>query len=624
MAAVVAVAGLALSGAFLALAGHSGRTAPGTLQAQDPARQEWAAKSSALSQLTALSSLGPEAAATIRQATAQSTQAIAQANAALAAATDDATSKVEGAVQGGILSALPADYVPGLDLGASVKVPKPAAFPLPAFSGQLAIGGFDTAAVRADLSPVVARGLHLPAVGVAPLDDLTGQAGAAYATLQHALEGLSLPAGPGGLPVDLPGGLPIGDLPVGGLPVGGLPLGLAVPAQAQNANDAADPDEHGALVAGTHADALLASVEKAYALSQPSLSSLLASYQGLAAQVQALVDAAHGATAQARVDIEAQLADRVAALQDVAARAERQALDLANGQRSAITGAAHDAQAALRQVLKAQAAAVQGAAQADLERLTAMVTQMPSAAEAAQQAIQATVDGAVANLTRLQGSDTAASVAAIQAAGAKAVQKVLDESLARAQALKAAATDLQARADAAVRQLQQAADGTLSTLDGTATQALAKLGDAQAYLTELARAQEAAATLAETAAATAALAKLAPLEQARVAKLVKDGLAIAGTTQATVQAVDALVEQVGTATGAQVQKDIGYVAKVSKDYAQIPTSDRLARAAAWSAVAGTAAGRLGEVLSITNELSGMAGQALQAAQAAKAQIEAMA
>jgi hypothetical protein len=215
-------------------------------------------------------------------------------------------------------------------------------------------------------------------------------------------------------------------------------------------------------------------------------------------------------------------------------------------------------------------------------------------------------------------------VQAIQSAGAKAMQTVLQDSLARAQALKDAATDLQSRGEAAVRQLTQAAATSRSALEDAATKAVARVADVQEFLLALATAQADAAEQAETDAAQLALGKLAGLEQAQVAKVTKAGLALASSTGKTLQAVGALVAQVGTSTSAQVEKDIAYVAKVSGDYAKVPTGPRIEKADAWALVAGLANGRLEKVLTATGELDSLADQVLQAAQAAKAQIEGMA
>lgn len=602
--AAVAIAGLALSGAFVSLmpAGHAGAVAP----VQDPVKQEWSARSGALSQLNSLGGL-PDPGVAIHQATAASTQALGEAGQPISAALADAKAQLDAALRAG--AALPANYVPGMDVGAFVKVAKPAAFPLPAFGGKLDVGALRTVAVQVDPSPVVERGFRVPTMGLEQAEALAGQLTLAYAMLEKTLDGLNASAVTGAIP-------------------GGLPLPVALPGlggpQARDASNAADPDEQGALHAGDHAGALLKSVESAYAVSQPSLASLLSGYQGLAGQVQALVDAAHNATAKAQEGVQAQLQARIEGLRQAVDGAQKKALDTVAAQRAAIEAAVQDAQAALRQALDAQVAAVQGAVQSDVQRLNALAAQLPDVADAARQKIQSTVDIAVANLSRVQGMDTAASVQAVQAAGARALQKVMQDTLAHGQALKDAAAEVQARGEAAVRQLTQQATTALATLQGTATKALAKADDLQTYLTDLALAQATAAEAAETAAAQAALDQLLKLEKEQVAKVTKMGLQLAGSSDAALKSVGDLVDKVGTTASAEVQKDIGYVAKVSGDYAKVPTSQRMERANAWSTVANLAGGRLDKVLSTTDALADLADQVVAAARSAKAQIQGMA
>jgi hypothetical protein len=102
------------------------------------------------------------------------------------------------------------------------------------------------------------------------------------------------------------------------------------------------------------------------------------------------------------------------------------------------------------------------------------------------------------------------------------------------------------------------------------------------------------------------------------------GLQLAGSSDASLKAVGELVDKVGTTASAEVQKDIGYVAKVSGDYAKVPTSQRMERANAWSTVANLAGGRLDKVLSTTDALADLADQVVAAAKSAKAQIQGMA
>ncbi|MEA3202857.1 MAG: hypothetical protein QOI63_523 [Thermoplasmata archaeon] len=603
LVAVVAVAGLALSGAFMALAGH---TAPAAVK--DPAKQEMTTRSTALAQLNSLAGL-PDATAAIHQATATSAQVLGEAGQPVAAAVADAQAQLGDVLKG--LAALPAGYVPGMDVSGLVQAVKPAAFPLPAFNGRLEVGAFRTSAILADPSPVVARGLHLPGQSLGQLGDLGNQLGVAYGTLQDALKAIDTSAVTGAVP----GGLPV---------VGSLPGLGGAPAQAQDANDAADPDEQGAILAGAHAGKLLGSVEAAYALSQPSLAGLLAGYQGLAAQVQTLVDEAHNTTAQATVTIQDTLDARVAALKEAVDAAQAKAMATVAAQRQAVEAAVAGLQAELKQVVDAQSAAVQAAVQADLDRLNGLAAQLPAVADAAKDKIQSTVDVAVGELSHLQGMETTASVQAIQAAGAAAMQKLIQDTLARTQALKQAAADLQARGEATIATLTEAANGALPKVQALAAKTVAKADDLSAYVVDLARAQAAAAQTAERAAAQAALDQVAKLELAQVAKVTKLGLQLTAATGPAMQSVDALVTQVGTAASGEVEKDIGYVAKVSKDYAKVPTGDRMERAHAWSTVAGLAGGRLDKVLATTQALDDLAGQVLNAASAAKAQIEAMA
>ncbi|HEX2065251.1 MAG TPA: hypothetical protein VHI93_00415, partial [Candidatus Thermoplasmatota archaeon] len=505
----------------------------------------------------------------------------------------------------------------------TVKLPPVADFPLPAFTGSLDVGSFTAATVRGDASPVAPRGFHLPATGVAPVDSLGSQVASAFGTLQAALETANATVA-GGLPL---GGLPTDELPVElPVPVTGLPpLGIgSFPGQAQGASDAADPDEKGAAVAGAHAAALLKSVEDAYAVGKPSLAGLLAGYQGLAGQVQALVDEARNATQHARTSIQAELVRRVTAIQEEGDRAQKQAAELVAGQRKGLEGALASAQASLEASLDAQVAAVRSAVLEDSRRLDGLAAQVSSQVQATQQRIQSIVDGAVANLTRVQGADTTATVEAIQAAGVQAVHKVTQDGRARALEIKQAATSLQARGEAAVRQLTQAKAAALATLEEAAQDALGRSEEAQAYLVALARAKANVAEAAETAAATLALGKLPGLESAQVAKVTKAGLALVASSGNAVLAVERLVGQVGDATSEQVEKDIRYVEGVSKDYAKVPTGERLERAKAWSAVATLVEGRLGQVLETTDQLAVLASQVAHAADAAKAQIEGMA
>jgi hypothetical protein len=620
--AVSAVATLVVAGTLIALSGgHTSVT-----QAQQAAKDAGTTRSSALVRLNSLSGLGDGQAA-IAQATTASAQVLGKANQPLASALGGVGVQLNDVLNTPVsLPDVPAEYLPGMDLSSYVETPKVAAFPLPAFSGILQVGSFKAEVVHDDPSMVAPRSsLHLPTTGVGSVDALGSQLVDAYGALQQALDDLNVSS--------LTGQVPTGTLPTDGVPLlGGLSTGMLpgiglYPSQAQDANDAVDPDERGAHLASDHVGALLGSTEKAFAVSKPSLANLLAGYRGLATQVQDLVDDAHKATQQAGTDIQSELESRLADIKKQADSTQKEAVQTVLAYRRAVEDAAQKAQSSLQDALTSRVGSIQDALASDLPSLNGLASQVQGLAESRKAEIQGVVDSAVANLTRIQAStgvDTTASILAVQSAGAMAMQKVDADALAQAQAFKAAAADLQKRAQAALRQATQAADAAAATLNDTATQAIQQSKDAQAYLVDLARAQAAAAAGAQQKAADAALAQLPTLEQARVAKLVQAGLALTGATDGVLAAVDGLAAQVTEQTGTQAQKDIGYIAKVSHDYGRVPTSERMQRADFWSGIAGTSTDRLAKILSTTQDLQDLASQVTEAAQQAAAQIEGMA
>jgi hypothetical protein len=609
--AIGAVAVLLASGAVLALTWPSSapqpeaaaRSGPGTSSVGLPA------KASPVEQLNALASMGADPATAIRQATADSSAAMGAASASLAAALEAV--RAESLAKLPPLPALPSDYLPGMDLAGSVKLPKPAAFPVPVYGGGLTLPGFETKDILDSVSPAVApSGPHAPPTGSAAADAALAQLLQAYGALAKTLETANL----SNLPAPPVGVVPEGLLPP--LPVPGL--GGGYPAQARDANDAADPDEQGAKLARVHAGELLASVEAAYAVSHPSLGKVLTAYQGLADRVEAMLEETHNATTQAETAIQAQLEERLAAIEASAEQARQQAVKLTSAHRAAVQSTAQKAQALLTQAANAQAAAIQDAVAGDLAQLQELSAQAQATALARRADIQKLAGDALAQVEA--GS---AAEAAIQAAGEGALKKVGTETQARVQAFQAAATDLQARAQAAMRQLTRAAGAASQRINDTVEQALQQADDTQAYLTDLARAQADVATAAQQAAADAVLAKLPGLEKARADKLVQTALKATENAKALAKSVGDLTDRVAGLTGEQVGKDIGYIAKVSADYGRVPTSQRLERSGFWSGVAHTADSRLGTVLSTTGTLEQMSGKLLLAAQQAEAQIESL-
>jgi hypothetical protein len=608
-------AALVVSGALLAIGMPHSSTSPAAHGTDaSHAVTPVTAQADAVARLNSLADLGADVPAAIRDATMDSAAALGAGP--LAAALADAQAQRDALLKDTALPALPDDFIPGMDLGAHVKVPKPAAFPLPSYSGSLSVAGLEVGTVLADDSGAAPpSGPHAPATGVGAADARQGQGLQGDGTLENLLG-----SAPTGLP-DLPA--PTGLPAIPGVPgVPGVPGLTGYPAG--DANSAVDPDEHGAVLSSDHAVKLLSSVEGAYAVSQPSLAAVLANYQSLAARAQALVDDAHNATTQADEAIHGQLDGRLAAIQDAADKAEAQANQLVGAYSAAAKGAVQKAQAALQGAASAQADAIQSAVEGDVGRLTALAEQVQSLAESRKADIQATVNAAAEQLSRLQGDASAGvpdGLPALQAAGQAALQKVNSAAAARVQAIQAAATDLQARAQSALRHLAPAAMTASQRLNDTLADALGHAGDVKEYLVGVARAQAEAATAAEQGAADAALAKLPSLEQARVSKVVDAALKMADAAAGAVHSVDALLDRVANATSEKVGQDIRYIGKVSSDYKVVPTPERSARATFWSTVAGASSGRLDGVLSATHDLDAMARQVLQAAQQAKAQIE---
>lgn len=545
--------------------------------------------------------------------------------AALARELDGVQARLQAALrEADALPALPEGYVPGSDIG--LDVPDAVAIPydLPAFQDRLQAVAYEAAAVAGQASPVANRtGVHLPKTGVATVDEALGQLVGACAALRDAIAeyGTSVPAVPvptPGVPADpcaiqgldelpiqdptgLAGGLedPTGGLlddltggvvPPGVIPVPGslLPGGVGSPSgHVRDANDAVDPDELGAMAAQLHAGEVIGATGGAYDQATASLTALLESYDGLALQLQDLLDKAQAeadaATESLPKELQARLTEVAARADALRADAERLAGDLERTARSA----GDEAQAAAQDAVASHTAALQTRLDGEVGRLNAEASRIVSTVESRKETIEGVVASAETELTRLSrlsGIDPTAQLAAIQAAGAAAVASLDAQAKARVESLKQDAAMMQANAQAAVPRMAGMGVRALASANDTVEDALGRAGAARTYLTDFATAQaEKAVALEERLQADA----LALLE----GKLAEHQAQLKAVATAMTESVPDVIGHtallVGTATDlveTEVGKDITYIAEVASDYSKVPTEERKARAFFWSTV----------------------------------------
>jgi hypothetical protein len=390
----------------------------------------------------------------------------------------------------------------------------------------------------------------------------------------------------------------------------------------QEADDAVQPDEAGALAASLHAQSALGLTQAAYDSAVSDLQARLDLYGKLADQVEQAIARIHEVQGEAEGGIDSTLDSRLKELRHDVSALEAQANGVVSLHQKAVADAQRTAAGAIGAATSAQSAAVVQAGQAAVGDLKRQVLAVQADAQERKDAIAALVQTAGADLG--PSDDALQALQAIQAAGAAATLKVDRDAKAQVADLQAQmgeAQDLVARSQS---QLQAAAGGALEQVNATAEGAVAGDSDVLEFLEAQAHSYGTLMEARETRMALEAAAELQDLAEERSQAVVDGALAgTRGVTDSLVQA-GAQVGQVQKTLLGQVGKDLDYVAKVGDDYGRVPTEDRKARAEHWSTVALGLDGDLDQALAQGHTLETLARQVIAAAQQAQGQVSAMA
>lgn len=523
------------------------------------------------------------------------------ARAALDAAIAKAMTTLEQALADAALPEVPVDYVEGVV--PAVTLPAPQDYLDGSFAGSLptgpVMGTLTEVAFAPQESPVG------PREGSLPIADVLAQVEDALKQLEDVL-GQSVPV------QELAPGLP--PLPV----VGGAP------SQASGAQDVVEPDEQGALQADRHATALLGATSGAYGTTSAELTTLLASYQKLAALTAKAIADTQALEAETSGDIEDLLEERLADIDAQARSLSAQANRLASEHRKVSDKARTLAETTIQSALDDQLDAVEDARMEALANVTASVASLQRQAEANKAEIQALVDTAVADLASEGSPDAMAGIEAIRAAGVAAVLKIDRETKAHVAAIEASRAGIEAHADKVQDDLTEQAEAVVGELDVVLADATATATDAKAYLLAFAQAQAELAQEREVELAEAALADVESTVDAHVETLLAAGLQATEAADGLLETTMTLVAGVEDAASTQVGKDLEYIVKVSEDYGRVPTEDRKARSLHWSTAASEIDGLLDGTLAAGQAIELLAQRAMAAAAQAQAQIESMA
>jgi hypothetical protein len=644
--ALGAVLLLVASGLVVVLSGIMGG------QSEDKAQQQSAYAADALSRINDLGSLeGADQRARelgVPDVGADQVAALAKELADAQATLDAILAKADN------LPALPEGYLPGMDVGIDVPLQKAGAYPVPKLDMVLKAGQYVPVDFLGEESPLQPHeGVHLPPTGVAAVDDALSQLMGACVALRDLVGqpvplGSTLPdpcsiRGLEGLPVTDPTGLVPTGLPtdptglLGGLVPGGLPadptglLGGALPGsstgQVKDANDAVYPDEQGALVAHGHASQVLGTMGSAYGQANRTLTDLLASYKGLAKQLQDLLDEARERTDKTVDDIPAILTGRLEAITAQAEALKADAQRLTTAYARTAQASAEQALGVVQDAVKARLAGLQTGLDSEVSSLNARAGKVMSIAASRSAAVTALVDSSVQNLTRMaeeSGLDATGQIAAIKAAGKAALQSLEADAKAQVESLKAQAVSLQARAQSAVPRITAMGLRSMTSINSTLEEALAQAESTKQYLTAFATAQAEMAMDVERRAEAAALALAEEVHAKYAAKVKTTAKALVATVPDFVGKTGDLVDKASTLAQTEVGKDLEYILKVAKDYSKVPTDERKARAMFWSLVHDTGENTLGKLTDKGDLLTDLAQEVMAEANLARAQVLAIA
>jgi len=647
---------LAVAGLAVVLTGGHG--ASGHVTAQDQANYA----SDALARINGLSALDGSRARDV--AATLPNDLGADQVAALQKALADAQAQLKAALDGASLPPVPSTYVPGADLSADVGVPTVAAYPLPSLGAHLTVGPYVALNVSGTPAPGHDGGLRAPSTGNPTVDAALAQLLGACESLQGLVSGTSgltgpvsslpvgsvpvatptLPADPcnldgiTGTPLPAPTGILNGipDPTAGVLdPITGL-LPVALPGapsgapdtsgQVQGADDTIAPDEAGAAVSQLHAGRILGAAGMAYSTTNHTLSDLLSTYAGLAAQLRDLIAAAHAAGDQATDAIPKVLDARLAAITEQVASLRADTERLVAGYESTVRAAAAAALGTAQDTLKQQEATLQATLDSDVASLNGQVKALTDLAADRTAAVNEAVRSATENLTAMAGVtgvDATQQVAAIRAAGDAAVKALAAQATAQVDALKQEAVLLQASAQAVVPRLMGLAQRAMAQVNATVADAVATADRTRSYLDDLATAQAAVLSQAERNAEAIALAKVPAMVAAYETQVKRIALDLTDSLPDVVASTDALVHQTSDLATNQVGKDLDYIAKVATDYSKVPTQDRMARADYWGTVDAAGHDALDTLSAQGDALDGLAAQVVSAAHAAHDAVEAV-
>ncbi len=386
------------------------------------------------------------------------------------------------------------------------------------------------------------------------------------------------------------------------------------------AEDAVEPDGDGALVAQAHADALLGTVGQGYGDLYTGLQNTRAGQVGLAGEVDGALATAAKFRDEARAAVATQHTERLDGIAFAGIEYEARLSQAAGAYTDGLAAVAAQAETDIDAALAQQIATVDGGAAeagADVDAWLAAIqdqadVRLAGIAEA-EAAVRAGVESgaiAVADAEAFMAASAAARAQIdAQVTGAESHAAAIKAQLrsaadAQIEQLNALAADAHAEIDAKVAQSTAWAEAQVAMLLGTVDGAL---DDASAVQTEIRAAAEAAIDQV--------VASHASQVEVRAYAAIEEARAYASSAASTVAIVQ------GQAY-AEVGNDLAYIQAVIDDYASIPTPERQAAAAAFTAAHGQIDATLGGVLVTGGQISAEAMAVMQAAAQAEAALDA--
>lgn len=386
--------------------------------------------------------------------------------------------------------------------------------------------------------------------------------------------------------------------------------------------DTVEPDEEVAVLAKNHADEVLGTVGTGYSQLGSALDQMMEVQLGLAADVEAALASADAFEAQATADADAELQQRLHALEaaaqnyrddvQLAAAAYVQAvLDARDGALATLDAAEADAGARID--------AAAAAARTDTERAAAEFQSRIDARTSEIEAHEAAAN-AVFERRAAAGADTSLDLQSYSAAVLKSKADLRAQTAQAQTAAGERVATIEAAAEAAKAALEADAALARAAIEGHAFEALALADAREAELLFDVDGELAAALAKQTSLHEKVQGAIATSADTHRAQVLRDAHGIVRDARDHATSVLGAVELVQGATLSGVGVDLETIGKVAEDYGAVPAGERKERADNWTHVHGLLARALDHVLLDGQVVADKAAGLLVAAEAASAAL----